>query len=230
MCRIFGPPKRGIALLVLLLVAVLLVILSQRFKPVGGEIFAPDLRNGVKVYVEEGYTVTSTSKYTPSVIEPHSIWLVTDETLGDEILRLCDKIEHYRQFEPYYDVMMGGGEDTQKECCPSIYLLTDAIAYKIEMLNWDNYPAPPWTDLPIRRELLGEPVFHFYRIDLSIKPEDKPLYAFVRGYFEADTLNNEYGMGWYSTMSRQDMDALLRLLDSVGAANAEEVAEIPAGQ
>ena len=227
--RFLEQSKRGFALLALCLPVLALVIIYPIYPNswlVGGEIFAPDFKNGVALYVEEGYTVTFTSHLGPFVIDPHSFWLVTDENLCSEILRLCGKIEHYREYNIVYDLMLGGGGETKNEFFPSIFLLTDTIAYKIELLNWENYPAPPFTYMPLRQELLGEPVVNFYRIDLSLKPEDISLYTYVREYFDPDTLNGEYGWGWYSTMSRQDMDALLRLLESVGAENAEKAAEV----
>ena len=182
-------------------------------EPVGGELFTPDLENGVNIYIEEGYFA--------SVEEAHSVWSVSNEALREELLRLCGEIKQHRQFEKAGDIMLGAAEDF--EYYPCIYLVTDAVCYRIEILNWENYSGNAWSGLPIRQELFGKPVLRMFRIDLSSASEDEPPYRFAKDFFGADTLNSKGGAGWYSTLPQESMDRLMELLRSIGTENAEEI-------
>ena len=217
--------KGRIRTALILLAAGLLVVLFLRSRPVGGEVFAPDLKHGVSVYVEEGYTFFLNDE---GIFEetPHSIWLVSDETLQEEILELCGKIRHFREFNSLYDVVLG--TPPSMTYFPQICLITDSCCYRIRLLNWDNYASPAWSALRIRQEAYGKPVAFVYRIDLSLKPEGEAAYTFVSGYSGRDTLNSRDGEGWYSAVETwADMDALLALLESVGPENAEEIEKLP---
>lgn len=188
-------------------------------EPVGGELFTPDLENGVSIYVEEGYFAEES--YFASVEEAHSVWSLSDEALREEILHLCGEIKQHRQFEKAGDLMLGSAEGFTYYPC--VYLVTDAVCYRIEALNWENYSGDAWSDFPIRQELFGKPVLRVFRIDLSSAPEDEPPYRFAKDFFGADTLNSTGGAGWYSTLPQRHMDRLLELLRSVGAESAERV-------
>lgn len=207
--------------LYLLICIVLCLILSACGKRElkGGELFAPDLENGVCVYVEEGYTkeAVAAGAYTGP---PHSLWKITDEDMIQEIMGLCGKIRQYRQFEKASDIMLGPFEYVY---LPQLYLITDEICYKIEILNWDFLMGHAWSGLRIRQELPGEPVMHVYRIDLSSYQDDKAPYIFAREYDFSDSVNSESGLGWYSTLSPENMDRLLALLQNIGNENAEIV-------
>jgi len=209
--------------LFLLLIGIMLLTVScgrdeQTTDPIGGEIDISDFEDGVKIYIEEGYSSGV------SMEGPHSIWLVTDEDFNEEILSLCGSVKQHRQVEKSSDIMYGAAGDF--EYLPRIYLATDAICYSVEILNWENYSGDEWTQFPIRQELSGEPTMHIFRIDLSLMPENKTPYSFAKEYFGSDTVNSESGVGWYSTMPQESMDKLLSLLWSIGTENAEKVEEL----
>lgn len=208
------------SILFLLLLGVMLLTVScgqegQEPELVGGEISTSDFEDGVEIYIEEGYATTKT---------PHSIWLVSDEDLVKEILSLCGSVKQYRQVEKSSDIMYGAAGDF--EYLPRIYLVTDAICYSVEILNWKNYSGSEWFNFPIRQERSGEPTMHIFRLDLSLMPENKTPYSFAKEYFASDTMNSESGVGWFSTMPQESMDELLSLLWSIGTENAVIVEEI----
>jgi uncharacterized protein YcfL len=193
---------------------------ASAVEPVGGEIFTPDFTAGVKIYIEETYS-KSMDGHDMLVETPHSVWLVSDEGIIEEILSLCGEITQYRQFEIVSDIMYGN--TTVYEYLPRIYLVTDTVCYSIEILNWENYSGDEWSYWPIRQELFGEPVLHVFRIDLSLMPESETAYSFVRNFFTRDSVNSEGGAGWYSTMPQQSMNELINLLGNIGADNSEEI-------
>lgn len=208
--------------ILLLFGVVMLIVLYWKPKPVGGEIFPPDLEDGVKIYVEEGYSLINTDgAYTAPTESPHSIWLVSDENLNKEILKHCGEIKKYRQIEPVRDTMLGSADVYR--AFPRIFLVADAFCYKIEILNWENFSGDAWSGFPIRRERFGKPTLRIFRIDLSSMPEGETPYDFAREYCGADSVNSEGGHGWYSMVSQQTMDELLSLLGGINTENAEEV-------
>lgn len=208
------------SILFLSLMGVLLLMTAcekteQSVELVGGEISSSDFEDGVEVYIEEGYAITEA---------PHSIWLVSDEDIAEEILSFCGSVKQYRQVEKSSDIMYGEAGDF--EYLPRIYLVTDEICYSVEILNWENYSGDEWSQFPIRQERSGEPTMHVFRLDLSLMPENKTPYSFAKESFASDTMNSESGVGWFSTMSQESMDELLNLLRSIGTENAEIVEEI----
>lgn len=193
-------------------------------KPVGGKIFTPDFENGVEVYVLEGHF----SYFDDSrnfQVTPHSLWLVSDESLEEEILTLCEEGRQYREFEAVTDVMLGC--PPVMEALPSLYLVADTFSYQITIRDWESYSINQrlFSSEPVYEELSGKPVMRVSRIDMSSLPEDETPLDYVSGYNEPDSLNQEGGRGWYSTISRESMRKLMALLKSVGAENAEEVEE-----
>jgi hypothetical protein len=204
----------------LLVICVAAMILAVRPKPVGGELYHADFKNGFDLYIEDSYAVLINSDGWP-MDTPHSIWRVTDEYLKDDILRLCKEIESYRELKKISDIMLGG--TARRRCFSRIYLDTGSYCYRIEILNWKNYSGNSWRFFPIRQELYGEPVLYVKRIDLSLKPEAEATYSFAKNYGRSDSINSEAGSGWYSTISQESLDELLALARSVGDANAEIV-------
>ena len=206
----------------LLLIVPVLWMVSRR--PVGGEIYMPDFENGVKIYVEEGYFWKFLGPSQPPETEPHSIWLVTDTALGEEILDLCQKIEQYRQFEKSSDIALGFADSF--EYLPRIYLAAERVCYSIEIINWENYSDSAWSKFPIRLERFGQPTMHIFGTDTSLMPEDETPYGYLRENLQSDTLNSESGLGWYSSIPQESMDKLLGLLESIGPENAVRAEEI----
>ena len=193
--------------------------------PTGGEICLSDFENGVEIYIEEGYS--SVFHGFTEVPEPHSIWLTADGEFREEILHLCREIRQYRQIEKSSDILLGmpDGPDGFRYL-PRVYLVTEAICYRMEVLNWENYTGSAWSRLPIRQERFGEPTICVSRIDLSLMPEDKTPYGFAKEYFGPDTMNSESGAGWYAVMPQESLDALLCLLLRTGTENAEKIESI----
>lgn len=208
------------SILVLLLMGMIWRTVSCR--PTGGEVYVPDFAHGVKIYVEEGYS--SVSDGITEEPEPHAIWFVTDAEFHEEILHLCREIRQYRQVEKSSDIMLGAPDGFKY--LPRVYLVTEAICYRIEILNWENYSGNAWLRFPIRQECFGQPMMCMHRIDLSLMPEGETPYSFAKAYFGSDTMNSESGAGWYAAMPQESMDALLRLLLHIGTENAEKVEEI----
>ena len=209
-----------LAMLLVLLGLVLPVVFRRQPGPVGGKLFAPDFENGVELYVEDGYSCYENS-YGVFTETPHSLWRISDQSLKEELLKLCGQIEPYRQMEKSSDIMLGGSH--LYVYLPRIYLVGERVCYSIEILNWENYAGEEWAYFPIREECFNEPVLHIYRIDLSLKPENEAAYSFARDYFGADSVNTEGGAGWYSVMPRQALNELLNLIDCIDAACAEEI-------
>jgi hypothetical protein len=106
---------------------------------------------------------------------------------------------------------------------PQIYLVTDAVCYRILIINWDNHTGYEWSEFPIRTERFREPTLQVSRLDLSQKPADETPIGYARGYTGPDSMNSGSGAGWFSTLSQDSLNRLLFLLGSVGADNAEIV-------
>ncbi len=174
----------------------------------GGTVLPLDFLGGYSVYVESGYS-------SPTETQP-PIWMVSDENVKKDIFRLCKKIEPYRKFIRVSDLMLGVSNDMGN--FPIVYLLTDAVIYRIEIMDWENYASDYWNRLPIWQEKFGEPVLHLYRIDRSSVPEGDSL--FDESTFWWGSLEDDGSAGWYSTLTQKELDALLALLQSVGPDNA----------
>ena len=187
--------------------------------PTGGELFAPDFANGVELYVEEAYTLSYSREEDKYTETPHAVWRVTNGGVKTNIRSLCGELRQYRQQERISDFMLGTTE--RYEYLPRCYLVTDAVCYRIQIVNWDNHTGYEWSEFPIRTERFREPTLEVSRLDLSQKPADETPVGYARGYFGPDSLNGEGGAGWYSTLSQDSLDRLLHLLGSVGAENAK---------
>ena len=209
------------AVLILAAAVFLAVFLRRQLWPTGGMLFAKDFKNGFDLCVEEAYSVSilKTDRLTVQN-EPHSLWQVTDAQMKESVYDLCRQIRKYRQFDREKDVFYGVAERT---LYPAIYLLTEDYCYRIEIVNWENYSGEEWARLPIRKEMFGEPLLIVFRIDLSQLSETDSLYSSLKNYFASDSLNNEQGIGWYSTIARESLERLLALLRKVGADNAKSV-------
>jgi hypothetical protein len=209
-----------IILSLLLVISVSVIILAVCPKPVGGELFNADFKNGFDLYIEDSYDLRINSAGWPIEI-PHSIWRVSDEQLKGEILRACKELKSYRELEAAKDIMLGGKASLR--LFPRIYLDTGSFCYRIELLNWTDYYDSSWRYYPIRQELYGEFVLHVKRLDLSLKPESEASYSYAKTHHGPDSLNNEDGFGWYSTISEENYVELFALAFDISAANAEIV-------
>ena len=209
------------AALILAAAVFLVVFLRRQLWPTGGMLFAPDFKNGFDLYVEEVYSVSVSGTDRPAIQnEPHSLWQVSDPQVKETVYELCRQIRKYRQFDREKDIFYGAAGRT---LYPGIYLLTENYGYRIEIVNWENYSGEEWARLPIRKEMFGEPLLIVFRIDLSQLSGSDSLYSSLKNYFASDSLNDEYGIGWYSTLSRESLDRLLELVRKVGADNAKSV-------
>jgi len=185
--------------------------------PVGGEIFSADFNEGFNLFIEERYTLSYISNVFSET--QHSIWLVTDGHLKNEVLSLCKEIRVYRELDVVSDMMLG--TPPRLEFLPRIYFDTGSFCYRIELLNWDNHSGGAWVDFPIRQELFNDSVLIIHRIDLSQKPSSDDPYSFARDYFGADSINSEGGCGWYSTLPIEQLAELLSLASNISESNAE---------
>lgn len=224
--RLVSAKKRivtiGLGCLVILCAIVLLwfcLELCAASRPRGGELFMPDLEAGVEAYVREGYV--SFVDYQNPYVEPHGIWMVSDKDVRDEIISLCKEIKQHRQFFGATDTMLGAHGEFEE--FPSIFLVAKDVCYRIKILNWENYAEDAWEDLPIRQERFGKATLYIYRIDLSSMPTDITPYIYAKEFQGADSVNDEQGRGWYSTMPQESMESLLEVLRSIGASNAQMV-------
>lgn len=214
-------------LAVLVVILILLVVFWLKIpygnsQPTGGELFAPDFKDGFVLYIEEGYSLSVSGSGTQTEV-PHSVWQISDESLKSKILDLCSNIESYRQFQAISDIVYGSGDVAYY---PRIYLCAHSFCYRIEVLNWENFSGSTWVGYPIREEMFGEPVLHIYRIDLSLMTGSENPFVFSKDYFQPDSVNSEGGRGWYSIMSQESMNQLLNLIRSIGAENAERAFQI----
>ena len=190
--------------------------------PKGGELFTPDFADGAELYVEEGYELSFSRAENPAgafAETPHAVWRVTNGDLKTDIRSLCGELRQHREQEKIRDFMLGTSE--RYVYLPRIYLVTDAVCYKIQIVNWDNHTGNEWSEFPIRTERFREPTLQVSRLDLSQKPEGETPVGYARNYVGPDSLNGEGGAGWYSTLSQDSLNMLLLLLGSVGADNAE---------
>ena len=121
--------------------------------------------------------------------------------------------KHYREFEVVTDLMLGSPPFTQY--LPRILIDAHSFGYKIQILNWDNYSGDSWAGFPIKNELYGSPVLQVFRYDFSQKADDESFFNFMDNHFGPDSLNAESGSGWYSTLSKEQLDELLALLNSI---------------
>lgn len=209
--------KNLAAILILFIVVTFVVFLFRHLRPTGGMLYAGDFRNGFELYVEEACTFSSVGENQPKRESPHSMWRVSDEKLKETVYDICRKIETYCEYDDAIHSFFGNPD---WEYYPRIYLITDSVCYRIEIVNWNNYPNGTVPDL---EKMYGKPLLRVYRIDLSLKPESDSLYDFVKNYFGPDTMNRENKWGWYSTLSQKGQDQLLKLVQSVGAGNAENI-------
>jgi len=208
-----------INILLLVLIGAIIIILAVSPKPVGGELYRADFADGFLLYVEESYI----QRFTDGVFTqtPHSIWLVTEERLRNEIFRLCINIKQYRELDCVNDTMLGA--PLRLEFFPVIFFETDSFIYRISAINWGNFTSSAYAYYPIRNELFGGPVFQVSRLDLSQFPATADPYSYSRDYSRSDSLNSERGVGWYSTISREHFDKLLLLVQNISYENAEIV-------
>ncbi len=190
--------------------------------PKGGELFTPDFAGGAELYVEEGCELSFSRAENPAgafTETPHAVWRVTNGDLKTDIRSLCGELRQHREQEKIRDFMLGTPE--RYVYLPRIYLVTDAVCYKIQIVNWDNHTGNEWSEFPIRTERFREPTLQVSRLDLSQKPEGETPVGYARNYVGPDSLNGEGGAGWYSTLSQDSLNMLLHLLGSIGADNAE---------
>ena len=184
---------------------VLCIVGSERS---GGTVLPLDFLGGYSVYVKSDGSGTSDTQST--------MWMVSDDDVKKDIFRLCKKVEQYRKFIRVSDLMLGVSNDMGN--FPIVYLLTDAVIYRIEIMDWENYASDYWNRLPIWQEKFGEPVLHLYRIDRSSIPEGESLFDWSTFWW--GSLEDDGSAGGYSTLTREELDALLALLQSVGPDNA----------
>ena len=212
-------------LIVILVLAAVFLFLDYRrdivrflkIRPIGGEVFTPDLRNGVKVYVLDGYTDTWTLPdiYTET---PHFEWLVTDETLSGQIQKICSYVRSYKEGSPY-DVLYG--RNAVLEYYPQVCLAAGNIYYFVHIINWEWYDGKVPAN-SIYAEMSGQPLLHVFRYETAERPEENTLFEAFHG---KDSLNtDDFARGWYSVLPQKQLDNLMELLNSVGAENAREVA------
>lgn len=187
-----------------------------KIKPIGGEIYTPDLRKDVKVYVLGGYTNIAQSPL-DDYISPHSEWLVTDENLSARILKTCSEIRSYKEGSRY-DVLFG--REPVMEYYPQICLAAGNVYYFIHIINWEWYDGKV-PDNTIYAEMFGKPLLHVFRYEAAEQPEENDLFNAFHG---KDSLNtDDFVQGWYSVLPQKQLDALMDLLYSVGAENAQEI-------
>ena len=201
----------------ILIIALLFVFLQP--KPTGGEIYAPDFKDGFSLYVEEEHSIYF-SLHSPFIETPHTLWLVTDESVKTAVYNLCSNLERYREFLVGSDVMLG--MPSVRDYLPKIFFETPLYGYTIEVINWRNYGDSTWDSMPIKVEMFDEPVLYVKRYDFSMRQKNEDTLGFFERYYGADSLNTEYeGLGWYSTLSQEQLDELLYLLSAIGTENAE---------
>lgn len=199
-----------------ILVVILLVCVAIHFSggrsgsPVGGTICEGDLKSNYDLYVAEECSGDTYDQ---------AIWHVTDNDVKQDIYELCLDITQYREVVAVWDIMLGGEANTIQ--LPRIFFVGKSIGYKVYILNWENYSGEEWASFPIKNEAFGEPIIWLWRIDLKECPEGISKLDYVKSYGRRDSLNNEGGLGWYSTMPLSEFEALLVLLGQVDGRCAE---------
>jgi hypothetical protein len=204
--------------LLILSVNVLALVLSRQQKLVGGELYAPDFKDGFRLYVTESYIVN----HNPHSTTPHSTWTVTDEELKNAVYRLCRDIKSHIINDPG---RLPAGVPSFLRVSPQIIFITESYGYKIQSIDWQNFLQRDADSLGLG-ELFGKPVLYIFRIDLTKKPADiENALGYIRSYTLPDSVNNSltngYGNGWISTMPRGSFDELLSVLNTIDNSVAE---------
>ncbi|MCL2126030.1 MAG: hypothetical protein FWH33_08615 [Oscillospiraceae bacterium] len=204
----------------LILVIIIWSLLQHRLK--GGELFEPDFDNGFDLYIEERYTQYLVNNIYE--IDPHSLWLITNDDYKNSIYSICKTAVNYREFYLIHDVVFG--TPYVFTYLPQIYFDTGTYVYRIQIVNWDNYVGSSWDSYSIKNEMADSPLLLIWRFDVSSMPADVFVYDYVRAESGRDSLNSEGGGGWYSTIPREKIDELHDLLAGIGNNVASEAAVI----
>jgi hypothetical protein len=224
--RRMEPMKRGnaecylsLAILIIVELAVMLPLQPKpQPKPIGGKLYAPDFEDGFRLYVEEGYCIY----YNPRRSEPHSIWMVNDMSIKDDIYSLCGAMKSIRQWDPAHTL---AGTPSFFWVLPHIYFVTETYGYSISVVDWRNYRAHTSTR-HFYGEFLGQPVLFVFCVDLTQKADDEDALDYIRSLYFQDSLNRSVaGRSWISMMPLESLDGLLSVLNSVDDTVAEVYAE-----
>jgi hypothetical protein len=210
--------KRGLVATLLSITAIVLsafaAFLLIRPKPVGGELFAPDFRNGFHLYVVEEHI----DYYNPDEETPHNTWTVIDEGTKDAVYQLFDDMKSYIEHDPAHILL---GDPPMFWVLPETYFITESYGYRIRILDWRNYRREIYAEYMRISELYREPVLYVDRIDMALNTENEDYFDYLSGYIGQDSLNSAWYRGWISTMPRESFDELLSLLNSIDSTVAE---------
>jgi len=177
----------------------------------GGELNSRDLSGGYELYIEEGYSAMLVNGVYEEADGSHSVWSVTNDSIKNKIIKLCGKINGYREFKPEEFML---GSPSVINSLPRIFIDAGEFGYAIRIINWEMYEGSAWDGMAIKNELYLKPTLLVYRYALAAAEYDGGFYRYLSEV-------TRQGYGWYSTLTQKQIDELLPLLLTVGENNAE---------
>ncbi|MGM9522478.1 MAG: hypothetical protein ACI3VB_08375 [Oscillospiraceae bacterium] len=180
-------------------------------KLVGGELYTGDFKDGFTIYFEEAHDGGNSSQ-DGLYEELHVVWRAVDQSTADDVYQLCRSIQSYRKYDSGIDLLIGGATaDFTFHHLPTIYISAGDAGYRIELINRQELEQEGWP-YQIFTEIDG-PVIRFYRIDMTLKPEDVSELEFLMTAYDMFIDDGaEISEGWYSTMTQDSYDELLNML------------------
>lgn len=199
-----GTPRKKHRLLILLCLLIFIALLI----PQGGEIYEPDFLLGYDVYVRPSYVVSESA--TPQK------WAITDKAAEKAIFRLCQKMDTYRAKDAV-DVLLGG---VSNGICLDHVIILEAgkYCYTIRPMEWGNGIN---AQEAVADDMYGKPLLEVNRFSLWGKDADTDLFSYLKSTNLEETIGLDGTWSWYSTLTQEEFDEVLALLETVGEENAE---------
>lgn len=201
-----GTPRKKHRLLILLCLLIFIALLI----PQGGEIYEPDFLFGYDVYVRPSYVFAEDAQL--------QTWKVTDRNTEKALFRLCQKMDTYRAKDAV-DVLLGC---VSNGTCIDHAIILEAgkYCYTIRPMEWEKGIN---AQEGVADDMYGKPLLEVNRLSLWGKDADTDLFSYLDFANLEETIGLDGTWSWYSTLTQEEFDELLALLETVGESNAELV-------
>lgn len=199
-----GTPRKKHRLLILLCLLIFIALLI----PQGGEIYEPDFLFGYDVYVRPSYVFAEDAQL--------QTWKVTDRNTEKALFRLCQKMDTY-QAKDMTEILLGGVFDGL-QMDHMIYLAAGKYCYIIRPMEWENGIN---AQEEVADDMYGKPLLEVNRLSLWGKNGDTDLFSYLNSADLEETIGLNSTVSWYSTLTQEEFDEVLALLETVGEENAE---------